>query len=889
MSTAVEEPVRPTSAPAGDTAPAPAAGAWDGAGPGAVMMLRINPLRRRRLAADSVVHLAELLRAAYRERDQIAPAASDELYGVIGTVTDGPRRARLLGLRRDIHGGRRPAPRVTATELATAGRVAEQLGDSVAAWWTAEQRVQDLEDRLAREWPVAEAAEREAVRELISQRDFRLSVALASPQVAHAMERYERAGATPTARDRKSERGILQYLTRAMMRTSPLSRFTAVGTAVHDLRGPALDEADFTGATALVDFDRPLLNHLFSGLIPASPADDPLITQPPTLRREETRVTFVSIAQGRMRRLAAPMTTRVRTLLELTGMGPRPLSRLVQDYARRLPAEPEQARGQILQAVRAGMLCTAWPVPETAADPYQEFLEQPGTAEPARQLVREMRRALRDVGEAGTAAERGAALEKAADSAGRAAMQAQRPARLLVDEDYRVAEGRVSWQGYEEALRDLADVTAFHSAFDRLHDVRALLCAAFVERHGEGARVNLVEHAEELVETVYRREVSLDAESAGEFGPRDGSLAALHRLRAETLAEIYSDLDARAGDEEVRWSAAELAERVARLPERFLHRPAAHAVVFQPTGGDIVWNDAYAGHSMLLSRFLPDGTPAGPVDASSARLVRDRLHRLYSPDGVPLLEDRGLHGVNVNRHPPVLDDALSVDDWYGLQLCHDTDTDDLHLATPDGQRVRVLSLGSEWPELFPYPLRLASWLTNSGRLILDLASEWCQARPPAGDGTRRVPRLRASKIVLQRQRWYPGTDFPTLEGDTAATMAALVRWRARHGVPDQVFWKSPLPESFFNELEDGDVREHFFQDRRRNKPQYVDLSSVLMGRSLRRFLHRRDAGYVEEALPRAETTRHAFEWVAELGRPAFGQFHSTQGPEAPQNIKTGDR
>lgn len=61
-------------------------------------------------------------------------------------------------------------------------------------------------------------------------------------------------------------------------------------------------------------------------------------------------------------------------------------------------------------------------------------------------------------------------------------------------------------------------------------------------------------------------------------------------------------------------------------------------------------------------------------------------------------------------------------------------------------------------------------------------------------------------------------------------------------------------------------------ENRRQKPQYVDLASALSVRVLPQMLQRRDASYLEEALPRVTDGPHAMEWVVEIGRTAGGPF-----------------
>jgi hypothetical protein len=379
------------------------------------------------------------------------------------------------------------------------------------------------------------------------------------------------------------------------------------------------------------------------------------------------------------------------------------------------------------------------------------------------------------------------------------------------------------------------------------------------------------------VQEVSRRAVAVEAASAAGqapppgTGPADGSLDRLQAVRREVTAHLHRLLDKAAGDEELVLAAGAARELADAVPGRFRADPLLYGVLVQPCGGRLVFNDGLPGHGMLFGRFL----------AADARLGGDARERLasrlldrFGGDGARVVEDLGLHGLNVNAHTPVLPDGLTPDDWYRLRLVHDPATDALRVTDADGRHLRVLPLGAGHPGLFPPPLSVATGLTISGRLYSGLVGTWHAASGWDGAGTRACPRVRVGDVVLARRRWFGGAEFADAvaagpgEGDR---LRALSAWRARHGVGEEVVLKTVPPDEGPLAVGAPDVRA----GRLAQKPQYVDLSSALAARVLPRMLERRagqGTGFVEEALPAVGDGPHAAEWVVEIGRTAGGRF-----------------
>ncbi|MFE1322077.1 lantibiotic dehydratase [Kitasatospora phosalacinea] len=824
---------------------------------------RVNPTLGLRLGGDRLGTVLRALFGAHRDCRNLADAACDELYRLAGTAT-GRERHRLLRLKRAVFNDRTPDPADLHDSWQT------PLPPAVTAWLAAEERGRLARTALETGLPGLLTEERERLARAVGSEPLQLSLALNSPQVLDAAQRYRTSPGTPTARQRKSERGLLQHLARALLRVSPLSRLTAVGFAHWSEDGRRLDEPAFDRrrAHAVLTPDRALLSGLVNG-IAAAPRPGPLpaaVQRNPMLRREGTHLRFPHVADGRRRTLAAESNEQLTALLKLLVLGPLPVDLLTAELARRFAVPAAEAARLVTAAFDAQILLAAPLLDEQAADPLPEAEKlltehHPEAAAAVAAVAADLDLMARD-----SVGGRRAALTRIRTAETELNRLSACPAKLQVNEDYLLEPAAVSPEGYRTALADLGRVTAFQGLFDRHHEIRALLSRAFTDRFGPGARVPLIDHADDLVSLVRSRELSLTRATAEQWGPADGSLTELRRRRATALAAL-ADRFREAGDAtEATVDPAHLAALADGLPDRF-HLPAAsYGLLVQPVDGRLVLNACYTGHGQLVTRFL--GAQAALGSDAATRIAR-RIRR-QGTDGVRLVEDHGLHRANINHRMRLLDEAHTPADWLATTLAHDPATDRLHLLDRDGRPVRVMSLGMKWAELQPTPITLAVWLHDTGRVAFDPIGHLHARRTDTDGSTVRYPRLVAGDVVLQRRRWYPGDDLPAAPGgepeDEAAHLIATTRWRAAHDVPEEIVMKTPLGLPAGRNLS-GEAAAaaltRYLRTRSREKPQYLDLGSALMVRALPKFLERRSAGYFEEALPGVRSGVPAAEWLLE--------------------------
>jgi len=837
------------------------------------VMLRINPTAGRRLSTVQLRTALGALYAAERRCAELAEPACDALFALAATVT-GKDRHRLLHLKRAVYNGRDPGPGPWPTDLPPV----------VAAWVDANERRMLARTAVETGHPVFLAQEREAFADALGSEPFLLSLALNSPHVLDAVARYRHSAGRPSARDRKSERGLIQHYARAILRVSPLSRLTAAGFAQWSPQGIRMDRARFDRrqAHSLLSVDQPLLSALVNGILQppenvssgASPAPE-VLTRNAGLKIEDEQVRFYHRVGGQARMLGALLTEGLAVLLRLTELGPIGRELLVTQAAERLGISEPEARELVATAAGAQIL-VAGPLLDEQSPHLLATAQKALAAEhpEAGALLGQIGDAL-DLAARGSVTERAAALNRVQTAERGLNALSGAPARLRVNEDYLLPPRTVSRAGYEQALTDLSAVARFSAMYDRHHDTRALLTRLFVERFGVGGQAPLLDHAAELVAVVRGRQAVLSPDNAAAYGPADGSLGALLNARTAADAALGGLLTDGAGQEEVDCGAAWLAGLAADLPDRFTAGGSSYGLLVQPSGeaaGRLVINACYPGLGQLTTRFLGHLDPDG---ASLGRLRR-RLHDLHGGQGTELVEDHDLHGSNLNHRPRVLERTMTARDWTLARLVHDPATDRVCLVDAEGAPIRVFSLGMKWIDAQPAPLLLAVWLHGPSLVAVDPVERVHATRPgwsAATGETVRYPRLVAGRCVLQRRRWYPGRDLPapTEPTDEVADLLALTAWRARHDVPEQIVVKTPLWRMpHLGREDEGPAAAARIQQivaaRRREKPQYVDLSSALMVRVLPMLMQRRRMGYFEEALPGVRNGAHAAEWALELDR-----------------------
>lgn len=412
--------------------------------PWPVWYLRRNPLVRTRLGDPELRDRLGRYTEAIDQTARAAAAAADELYGLVGeAAADESRRKDLLAWRRVVNHEKTPPDRPAPAR-------------TVVAWLTARaERDRQLAD-LEQAYDAAADRERGRLAGLLGQPDFARALALVAPGVYEESRRYREVAGGPgpvPARVRKSERGLVQYVSRALIRTSPLSRFTAVGLARPDPAGEAPEAVPFSGATAFLTLDRVMLSWVLSGLeAEGRDLGRCWVGRAPTSAMAEggSQLLFLQPTPDGLRRLSVPASGIVGALLSATGMGPRPVAAVVAALSG-AGLSTAEAEAAVQRAVAAGILSTWTSAEEGAADPDDQlrgFDEYTGgaTGEVADHLQR-----LRDA----VPEHRASALRETSARLAAVSAQARRPAEIKVDEDYVMGPTQVDPTPWAAGLADL--------------------------------------------------------------------------------------------------------------------------------------------------------------------------------------------------------------------------------------------------------------------------------------------------------------------------------------------------------------------------------------------------------------------------------------------------
>ncbi|MEO3977597.1 lantibiotic dehydratase [Streptomyces sp. CAU 1734] len=813
---------------------------------------------------DGAAFRAELRRLTEVETllAALRPGLGDALYASREGHGAGFHREVVLPLRRALHNGRPVRPALV-----------ERLGElparvpGLGIWLELDRRRSAALARLAERAEGALRAERRALAEICRDPSLRLAISLTSPDLLRAVDR---AGAgNGGGRARKEEPGVLRHALRSCTRTSPLSYFTAVGWGPLD-GGPegAGAPPGPAGVRAVVRTSQTLVGAVWEALL-AEPGRraSPAYRMCSTARRAPERVELARIrpvftggrftgaredeaavaggpAGAALLRVAAACE-RPATLDELAGVlaGPggraaaaRFLEQLV-DAGLLVPAAPVDPQDPDPLPGLAGWLRgpAALPGDEVLAGRIEEIARMTAEfagADPVRRTV--LLAGLRERWEAVLAAV-GVPVPGGAG-----------PLTVLTEDV--VARRPLALAGAfgEADLRALAEVSAVAEVFDPGHLVRRVVRDRFVGRYGPGGVCrHLWEFGPEAAEAWL--EAFRGPEGArGAGGLPVSGAAEVAGLRAGLAAAVRGGDDP---DEDAVLSAEAVAGLGRRLPPWMSGRPLSYAhFVQRDPGGLLVLNHVYGGWGRFSSRFLD------ALDPAAARGIAREIGRVREP-GARAAQVRPVSGFNANLHPLFVADEIGPDRSRSaigeadVELVHDEASDQVRIRLrATGELMDVFYAGLLAPMMLP---RRAAALPadhpHGGADFGALVPEWVTDVP--GGPLVRTPRLRYGRVVLRRRRWRlaAGT-VGALRADLAAggevPVAAVARWRALLGLPDQVF-VHPVA---------GGVRESAAQELlyqvARPKPHFADLGNALHLRCLGKWLARHPDGVMlEEALP----------------------------------------
>lgn len=823
-------------------------------------------------------------------------ALCDRLYALGGEVDRDIRNSVLLPIRRDIFNNRKPSLGLN--------RLPSLLGDDLAAWYRVEDEIATLRSRFVALFDAKLDAERCLLQDTMRAEDFRNSVAVSSPVLAADLEKYLAvAPGSQSASLRKSESALLQYAGRAMMRTSPYSRYTSVAMArLADVPGCQLPLSVPHVDCVAVEVNHALVRRLIDAFTQHAAvkhriayrlcdewreADgrlqlEILVDQPDVQPR-----VFRGIERQNSLRLTPVLSAVIAWMQERGNAGAmhREIAETIASWVK--DATPEAVMPFVDQLVEGGILTASIPIPDqtTAILPAaRDYVGRIGG-----ELGNELFEALASLvtgydrfGGLGPRArvEQLSSIDRSWRRCFEMVGSALAPSDLLYETTAARRPMSLPAAPLESSLTDLKRVLPVLEAFDRGHTLRALIREEFIRVHGIDAKISLSQLRELMPEPM--RRWGLSFVGAEPLESQDPTLAAIDHIRNRIYREFASATDR--GIEEFHLDAMLLEELEAQLPPEVKTMGAAFSVFAQAeqVGGlvtRLVVNHIYNGLGAFISRFLP------LLGDEATEEVRAHIRRSFPADYI-VAELRPVAGFNANLHPLLAERELDVGGGSG-----DLKPEDL-LAEIDrevgavvlrhretGQRVEVLYLGFLIPYLLPRKHGLYYSLAGSRLMDSPLhARAESLLSPDQLAAIRRYPRVSSGSVVLARRRWYvPRERLPIAAPDESGPeyMCRLNAWRAIQDMPPTVFYRT-MPGVQNDQVpgEDGRLQQYF--QTLGIKPRPFDFRSALHVRSLVKLVKRTDHQQVlfEETLPdpalsamRGPAGSHTMEMVFDLVRP----------------------
>jgi hypothetical protein len=841
------------------------------------------------LRAEASASALDEAAAAEAALEAESGALADALHAAVGATEERRLRHRLLQLRRDVHNLRRPSQADVA-----AGR--QVLHAAAAAALERYGAAAGRRQRVLADLPRLHAADlarcRRRFRRRVADDDFRNGLLLSSRVLFDELERYR---STPpadfTAKERQIERGLLRYLSRMAMKTSPFSTFNAlmpgrlVAEAEAGAGGPLLRIVGDPGRKhGVVRLNKRVLWVLRRKLAADAEARGHFdVELNSTLHRDGDRWCFLTSLDGREAFQRLQPNPVIDLYQELLASGPRRWTELEE----RIAGSPAvEASGEAVSAyserlLDVGFLRFRFGVPPQEADwdrPLTRRLE--GAVGEVAAAVRELLTALRegcDRFAAAPVADRPLPLDAATEVlrgsfpelTRRTSLRADVPfyedagavgELLLAKPELAAAEetlvhyvrltSRLAWPRHE-----LATMRRF---FDRRYRGRPVPLLRFYEDFYRGFQKEHLERQAALLERLGGgagdEEEAMEA-PAGEGGglDTDGGYDPSNPLRVEAVTQMQRARERLSEAVRERWRCEPRAERL-DLPRRVLDEalgglPAVAAETFSSSAFVQVLpgEAADGGPALLLSSLMPGyGKYFSRFLAVLPRHLQAALiDRNTRVEGVILAEICADGDFNGNLHPPLVPWELvypTVESGSTEHRLHAAElvvephpADRLALCLRPrrgGARVLPLDLGFQNPRMRPPLFQLLSQLSPAAGFGFPVPDRLGEATAAGEGGVEHRPRVvYDGRLVLSRRRWQvPPEQLPLRRGNEteAEHFLRVDRWRRRHGIPRQVFASIHQPRVLQRAAAAGDGEARRQRRGHLHKPQYVDFADPLL-------------------------------------------------------------
>jgi hypothetical protein len=816
--------------------------------------------------------------------ERVRQQLSEKLGRLVVAINDRSIRGALVEVRRDLFSGRRARPRALA-------RASESLPDDARSLITVEHEL-ELERQSALAFVRQSYAEdvrvaRGHLRDVVADADFQKGLVLSSPTLFGNLDRFR--GTDPsgslTSRDAQIERGMLRYVTRAAMKSTPFSRFCTVipGTLSISASGESHTRLTINGnprsKQSHVRLNKALYAVLWSHLKKRPAVRRRLVVEVnPTLTIDDGRLRF--LAQFGREEIFQRLT-RTDAVDAVLDVAIRAEGAIYDDLVETVVSAPPvdashaEAREFVDTLIAIGLLRLRSIVAEQVADwdgPLAVFLEQieDDDARLIATMLGELRCLVSDYAFE-SAANRMLLGTKIRDcitsclsSIGAAIDVLRRPS--IYEDATACAELQICVdRQLETAFVHLKEFLAIIRAAGYFRQEQATMTHFFEQQYGATSRVPLLQfyedysraHFKELLLQWGRRHSGLAKDIGNPF-----ALAFIDAVRkaqrelAAAVAKRWADSPTSA---EICLTREELQRAVGELPRGDYDRHSAAVFVqilpHTNRSASLLLNGAQCvtGYGKMYSRFL--------------YMLPEELYQALFRDNCALAgaeliaEIAGDANFNANLHPPLFPFEIAYPTCEGGNAgavrCTDLDVVkskfDEHalwlIYRTTGQRVIPVDTGFlnsiARPPLYQLLLRFTP-LSMTGLVLPD--------HPTPGNETKAAtrsimcrPRITyQGSIVLARRRWVVPNEFFPFQNDAHEVdyFVSVNRWRRDNGIPEEVYARVagagpeaavPLPIDARppNEDESTNKVRHMrpgpeYRGGDWQKPQYINFSSPLL-------------------------------------------------------------
>ncbi|MFJ9541270.1 lantibiotic dehydratase [Streptomyces sp. NPDC101225] len=731
-----------------------------------------------------------------------AAALSDRCHDVIGAPHATAAKPKLVALRRAVHQLRDPARLLAEPPVAAA--LGSELASDVGEFARKLVRYRAARAELPAVLAEADRSVTARLREIGADPRFDQGLAHASPTLREVLRR--KPGRQELIR-------LAVYVTRAAVKTSPFSTFTASGLGRFVPHGPVLRWTATEPARSVVELD-------LSALAPlTAPLTEARVRINPSARLVADTVQFLGPAPAE-ELLTLPLTRPLRHCLRAAAAQPT-----LAGLTAGIPAPPEKAAGYLRSLVASGLLLLR-PDPdvdEHGLDPLGQLTDRLPELDAVRKALHEY---------------------AGADGTERIALGTALRERLLglgvggklrdVVTEQSVVPGIVFEAGlpsWREPLDDLAVACRLLAVFDCTLPFRLAIAAFVRERFGTGTPVpfdrfyaELVRDGDEVMR-LHPAAVAFDMTGSAE------TLAASPVAEVRRLVALIADIRRALPDRQ-------RIERVLDKAPSWVRPAGSVAVYAQHDGGQLIVNAVNSGFGRgraqvrrLLRQVMDDplpvdtaypGAPTSPEhrgEAASARHPGAPTYAEFPQTLATSLNQRELALPDRLDYPPSARLAVGVDD------------DGLPALFDDGSVVRPVHGGLSYERQLPPVMALLVEGFGENPILLR-PDQPLQHDAGAGTGAGRVlraPRLTIGHVVLRRATWVAQAGTlpcrPAGQSD-ADFLLAMTAWLAEHGIPPRFFVSVLRPRAIAAGALAGD---------RTRKPMYVDIGSPPLVRAFERL------------------------------------------------------